>query len=126
MVSGVSVGINSLVFGVRQRLLVGVGAGGFAAGPYADLTSSITSLRGSSIGFNALGVSKVCNQGTFNMVLGAGIGFSMPKIVASVINTVLSWFGVKPIPATGSIVAIPGKVPLIDHLDQEPQGCAGK
>jgi hypothetical protein len=126
MVSGVSVGINSLVFGVRQRMLIGVGAGGFATGPYADLTSSITSLRGSSIGFNLMNGARVCSQGTFNMSLSAGIGYSMPKIVAAVINTVLGWFGVKPIQSSGSIVQIPGRLPLLDYRDELPAGCAGK
>ena len=37
----------------------------------------------------------ICTQGTFNMSPGAGIGCSMPRVVAKVANTVLSWFGVK-------------------------------
>jgi hypothetical protein len=126
MVTGISVGINSMVFAINQRLMVGVGALSFATGPYVDLISSITSLKGSSIGTTLLSRTPICAQGTFNMSLGAGIGYSMPRIVASVLNTVLGWFGVKPIPPWGSIVALPQRKTLIDHKDQIPDDCAGK
>jgi hypothetical protein len=126
MVTGISVGINSLVFAINQRLMVGVGALSFATGPYVDLISSVTSLKGSSIGTTLLNPTPICAQGTFNMTLGAGIGYSMPRIVASVLNTVLSWFGVKPVPPWGSIVALPKRATLIDHRDEIPNGCSGK
>lgn len=126
MVTGISVGINSLVFAISQRLMVGVGALSFATGPYVDLISSVTSLKGSSIGTTLLSRTPICAQGTFNMSLGAGIGYSMPRVVASVLNTVLGWFGVKPIPPWGSIVALPHRKTLIDHRDEIPDGCSGK
>jgi hypothetical protein len=125
MVSGISVGINSMVFAVNQRLLVGVGAFGFATGPYVALTSSITSLKGSSIATTLLSRTPICTQGTFEMTLGAGIGYSMPRVVAAVINTILGWFGAKPIKSTGSIIALPPGKPLIQHRDEIPVGCSG-
>jgi hypothetical protein len=126
MVSGISVGINSMVFAISQRLMVGVGALSFATGPYVDLISSVTSLKGSSIGTTLLSRTPICAQGTFNMTLGAGIGYSMPRVVASVLNTVLGWFGVKPVPPWGSIVALPHRKTLIDRRDEIPNDCAGK
>ncbi len=126
MVTGISVGINSLVFAISQRLMVGVGVLSFATGPYVDLISSVTSLKGSSIGTTLLSRTPICAQGTFNMSLGAGIGYSMPRVVASVLNTVLGWFGVKPVPPWGSIVALPHRKTLIDHRDEIPDGCSGK
>jgi hypothetical protein len=126
MVTGISVGINSLVFAINQRLMVGVGALSFATGPYVDLISSVTSLKGSSISTTLLSRTPICAQGTFNMTLGAGIGYSMPRVVASVLNTVLGWFGVKPVPPWGSIVALPHRKTLIDHRDEIPEGCSGK
>jgi hypothetical protein len=125
MVSGISVGINSMVFAINQRLMVGVGAFSFAAGPYVGLTSSMTSLKGSSIATTLLSRTPICAQGTFELTLGAGIGYSMPKVVAAVINTVLGWFGAKPIQSSGSIIAIPKGKTLIQHTDQFPVGCAG-
>jgi hypothetical protein len=126
LVSGISVGINSLVFAVNQRVLVGVGTFGFSTGPYVSLISSITSLKGSSIATTLVMPMAICTQGTFDMNLGAGIGYSMPRVVAAVINTILGWFGAKPIQASGSIVALPKRVSLVERRDELPQGCAGK
>jgi hypothetical protein len=114
-------------FAINQRLMVGVGALGFASGPYVNLISAITSLKQASIATTLLSQAPLCAQGTFNMSLGAGIGYSMPKVVATVINAVLSLFGVtKPIPPWGSIVALPHRVVLIDQRDEKPDGCSGK
>jgi hypothetical protein len=125
LVNGVSVGINSLVFAVNQRLLIGVGTLGFTTGPYVSLISSMTSLKGSSIGTGMLlSGTPICTQGTFDMSLGAGIGYSMPKVVAAVINTILGWFGAKPIQSSGSIIALPQREVLVKRRDQLPRGCA--
>ena len=119
LISGESMGINSFVFAFSQRLMVGVGALGFAAGPYVDLLTTLTILKQSSATWAD------CRQATFAMSLGAGIGYSMPKVVASVINAVLGLFGVKPIPSWGSIVALPKRVDLVNLIDMIPDKCAG-
>ena len=113
-------GINSVVFNFDQRLLVGVGTGGFAAGPYVDLLTTLTALKQSSTTWVD------CRQATFNISIGAGIGYGMPKIVAKVINFFLGLFHVKPIPQTGTIVALPKREDLVDRRDQIPDACAGK
>ena len=70
-VSGVSVGINSLIFGINQRLLVGVGGLGFATGPYVSLNSYLTALKQTSI----MPMERAgCRQGTFGINLSGGIG----------------------------------------------------
>ena len=120
MISGVSMGINSFIFAFSQRLMVGVGALGFAAGPYVDLLTTLTVLKQSSATWAD------CRQATFAVSLGAGIGYSMPKVVATVINAVLGLFGAKPIPSWGSIVALPKRVELVGRRDSEPAYCAGK
>jgi hypothetical protein len=119
LISGASMGINSFVFAFSQRLMVGVGTLGFAAGPYVDLLTTLTVLKQSSATWAD------CRQATFAMSLGAGIGYSMPKIVANVINAVLKFFGAKPIPSWGSIVALPKRVDLMNRLDMVPGNCAG-
>lgn len=121
LISGESVGINSFIFAFSQRLMVGVGALGFAAGPYVDLLTTLTTLKQSS----TTQFLTDCRQATFEMSLGAGIGYSMPKVVASVINAVLGLFGVKPIPAWGSIVALPKRVDIVNRLDTIPANCTG-
>ena len=126
LVTGVSVGINSMEFAVSQRLLVGLGTLGFATGPYVDLISSITALKQASIATTLISGIPVCGQGTLNISLGAGLGYSMPRVVAKILNTFLGIFGAKPIPATGSIIALPKRKPLIDERDELPAGCSGK
>lgn len=118
-ISGVSVGINSLVFAIDQRLLVGVGALGFAAGPYVNLISNITALKQASQAID-------CRQGTFGMQLGGGIGYAIPKVVAKVINFFLGLVHVSPVPASGFIVRLKDMISLVDLRQQIPQGCAGK
>ncbi len=49
----------------------------------------------------------------------------MPKVVASVINAVLGLFGAKPIPSSGTIVALPNRVVLWDQVYMVPPKCAG-
>ena len=120
LISGESMGINSFIFAFSQRLMVGVGTMGFAAGPYVDLLTTLTVLKQSSA---TLFVTD-CRQATFAMSLGAGIGYSMPKVVASVINAVLGLFGVKPIPSWGSIVALPNRVDIVNRLDTIPANCS--
>ncbi|HEY7353431.1 MAG TPA: hypothetical protein VH596_11750 [Terriglobales bacterium] len=119
LISGESMGINSFIFAFNQRLMVGVGALGFAAGPYVDLLTTLTTLKQSSATWAD------CRQATFEMSVGAGIGYSMPKVVANVINAVLGLFGVKPIPSWGSIVALPKRVDLVNRIDMVPEKCAG-
>lgn len=120
LISGESVGINSFVFAFNQRLMVGVGTLGFAAGPYVDLLTTLTTLKQSSVTWAD------CRQATFEMSLGAGIGYSMPQVVAKVINAILGLFGVKPIPSWGSIVALPKRVNLVSRRDMLPANCAGQ
>ncbi len=119
MISGVSMGINSFVFAFDQKLLIGVGTLGFAVGPYIDLYTTLTALKQSNTTWYD------CRQATFAIQLGAGIGYSMPKVVASVINAVLGLFGAKPIPSSGTIVALPNRVVLWDQIYMVPPKCAG-
>ncbi|HJU07842.1 MAG TPA: hypothetical protein VJ727_05100 [Rhodanobacteraceae bacterium] len=117
-VGGVSVGINSLVFAVDQRLMVGVGGLGFATGPYVNLISNITALKQASQAVD-------CRQGTFGMQLGGGIGYAMPKIVAKAINFFLGLVHITPVPEYGYIVKLKNNIPLVDLRQEIPDHCAG-
>jgi hypothetical protein len=119
-VGGVSVGINSLVFGINQTLMVGLGAFGFATGPYVALVSTITALDQSSIAM------RPCRQGTFNMQVYAGIGYSIPKVVAAVVNFFFSLVHVQPIQASGDVVRMKTPKILVERKDEIPPGCSGK
>jgi hypothetical protein len=117
-ISGVSVGINSLVFGVNQTVMIGLGAFGFSAGPYVSLVSTITALDQSSIALTQ------CAQGTFNMGVYAGIGWSIPKVIADIVNFFLGLANVKPVPASGDIVRMKEQVVLTNLKEELPPGCS--
>ncbi|MEO6834739.1 MAG: hypothetical protein ABI231_02370 [Candidatus Tumulicola sp.] len=83
-VSGISVGINSLIFGMNQRLLVGLGVAGFSTGPYIALTGDMSSLKQSST------TTFDCRMATMDLQLDAGVGWSIPVVVTKIVNVFLS------------------------------------
>lgn len=117
-ISGASVGINSLVFGVNQTVMVGLGAFGFSVGPYVALVSTLTALDQSSIAL------RPCTQGTFNMSVYAGLGWSIPKVLQGIINFFLNLAHVKPIPSSGDIARMDKPVVLTNRKDENPPGCS--
>ncbi|MGH8712854.1 MAG: hypothetical protein ACREYB_02480 [Casimicrobiaceae bacterium] len=128
-VNGISMGIDSMVFGVNQQLLVGVGLAGFATGPYVGLTSTITALKqATEAGTLTMANAPVadCRQGTFLMSINGGIGYTIPKVVATVVNFFLGLVHAKPIEPSGTIIKLVDPVKLIDTRSQMPPGCAGK
>ena len=50
----------------------------------------------------------------------------MPVIVSKVINFFLGLVHVKPVPASGHIVALKNPIGLVNLTDQIPAGCAGR
>jgi hypothetical protein len=116
-VSGVSMGINSLVFGIRQEVLVGIGMFGFATGPYAAVSTSFTALKQASEALTD------CRQATFTMSLSAGVGYSLPKPLVSVFNFFLRALHAKEMQDIGSIVEMK-PMEFVNMLNQIPSGCA--
>ena len=115
-VEGISVGINSIVLGFDVRTMVGIGALGFNSGVYVAFRFSGTALKGTSIGFP-------CRQGTINIVLDTGVGYSIPKWVTGAINIFLTPFTSKRVDPSGTFLRGPSR-PIYDHLTQFPEGCA--
>lgn len=117
-VGGVSMGINSLVFALRQEVLVGVGALGFSVGPYIALTTGTTALKQTSA------TTFDCHQATFTMDLTAGAGYTLPKPIVAVFNFFLRALHVREMAANGSLAEMkPYRV--VDMLSREPPGCSG-
>jgi hypothetical protein len=100
---GVSLGPMGLVLMHQTRVIVGIGAFGFATGPF--------------FGFNAtVGVSQTgaasamlvnCKQATLNVGLVAGIGYSIPKPVTDAINFFLRQLNLGQIKGYGGIDSAP-------------------
>ncbi len=117
-VSGVSVGINSLAFGLRQQLLVGIGAFGFASGPYLALSTGVSALK------QASEAMVDCRQATLTMDFSAGVGWTLPKPLVSVVNFLLGALHVAPLPASGSFLEMkPDR--FVTYKGSLPKNCAG-
>jgi hypothetical protein len=116
-VSGVSVGINSLIFGMSQKLLVGLGVAGFATGPYVALTEEMGSVKQSSV------VMVDCRMASLTMQLDAGVGWSIPPLVAKVVNFFLTLANAKPIASYGSLIKMDPQKMLI-YKGSLPKDCA--
>ena len=113
-IQGPSVGINSFVMAYGIRALVGLGAGGFAFGPYVMLNNSIALINGSD-----LAIVK-CKGATYLMNLGYGIGYQMPIPVVKVINFFLHALNLREISASGgtppkyeTVIRLPGYYPKV-------------
>lgn len=115
-VEGISVGINSIVMGFKVRTMVGIGAFGFNAGVYVAFRFSGSALKSANIGF-------ACRQGTIDINLDTGIGYSIPKWVTDAINVFLTPFTGKRVEPSGTFVEGPSNQ-LFHNTTQYPSGCA--
>jgi hypothetical protein len=96
-ISGISIGANGFILADQIRIIVGIGAFGFATGPYVGLTTSIGTTFGSTIGLVQ------CRGATLDMKLVGGVGYSIPQPVTDAINFVLRALNVKEISGEGGI-----------------------
>jgi hypothetical protein len=115
-VEGISVGINSIVMGFDVRTMVGIGAFGFNSGVYMAFRFSGTALKSPNIGF-------ACRQGTIDINLDTGVGYSIPKWVTDAINIFLSPFTSKRVDRAGTFLRGPTNQ-LFKNMTQIPEGCA--
>lgn len=115
--TGVSMGVNGLVFAYGAKVIVGIGAFGFVTGPY--------------VGYNTVvGVNKSpdlpgalpCGSGTLNTSLRYGVGYQIPQVVTDVINVFMHALGVREINSEGGVEK---EDKLIDKTDYYPAGCYG-
>ncbi len=121
--SGISVGINSLVFGLSQTMLVGLGFAGFATGPYMSIAESMTALKQSSIAGGAI-VGVDCKQATLNMQFNAGVGYTLPSALTSIVNVFLTLAQAQPLSSFGSLVKMP-PTDILRYKGSLPKDCAG-
>ncbi len=127
-INGISMGINSIVVGISQRLLMGLGADGFAVGPYVSLTTSATALKqATEAGQMMLAQPAIggCTQATIQMQVNGGIGYALPKIVVDAVNFFLNLVHVTPIATNGSLAQFKEPFPVMNERYQLPDGCAG-
>lgn len=114
---GLSVGITWVAFSMSQKVMVGVGAFGFATGPYVQLIEETTALKSPTIAWS-------CKKATLKMMLYAGVGYSIPKPVTDAINFFLRIFTTKQIQGSGSLIKLNPPIDLISKTDEIPYACA--
>ena len=128
-INGISMGINSIVVGISQRLLMGLGVDGFAVGPYVSLTTTATALKQATEASHLmLAQPEVggCTQATLQMQVNGGIGVALPPIVVDAVNFFLKLVNARPISANRTLAKF--KEPfeaMRPERYQLPDGCAG-
>jgi hypothetical protein len=96
-INGESVGVNGLIIGYQLRMVVGIGAFGFAAGP------SFTFVTRMGVTNTAAEAAVPCKFGTLNVQMGVGLGYSLPQVVTDAINFILGALNIKAIDSSGGV-----------------------
>jgi hypothetical protein len=117
---GVAFGVTGLVMTHHANVIVGVGLAGFVAGPYVFVNSSVALTRGSSLGMI------MCNQESFSMAVGAGVGYNIPQPVTSAINSILRALNIREeIQGSGGIQTKPMMIVSKGWYHPAVQACGG-
>ena len=86
---GLSLGAEGINLADQIKVIVGVGAFGFAAGPYFSFTSAVGALKQSDIGMIA------CTGATLDVKLSGGVGYVIPKSITGLVNSILAGLNIK-------------------------------
>jgi hypothetical protein len=81
--TGASLGASGINLTHEMKIIAGIGAGGFAAGPYFALITAVGLFKGPDIS------AIECRQSTIVVTMTGGIGYLIPKPIADAINFVL-------------------------------------
>jgi hypothetical protein len=117
-VKGVSLGANALTFAAQGKLIFGIGAGGFVAGPYVGYDASFGITRGSDQ--STILVGSTCHSSDVAVTVDAGVGYSIPRPLVKAINFFLRALKLKEIDDTGSITGV--KVPIVPQVHTSVAG----
>ncbi|MDO3704672.1 hypothetical protein Q3W71_23700 [Micromonospora sp. C28SCA-DRY-2] len=96
-ITGISIGASGLLVTYDVKFSVGIGALGFTAGLYVALRASVGASLGSGAGLI------VCRGAGLGVTMRYGLGYSIPKVVADVVNFFLKVFKTKPIRQKGEL-----------------------
>ena len=119
---GVAYGVTGMVLVHQAKLMVGVGAFGFATGPYGFLNSSVAVARGSDLGI--LQGPLACKQATLAMAVGAGVGYMMPEPVTNLVNSFLRAINIRAeISSSGGLESKPVNIVEIARYHPSLKAC---
>jgi hypothetical protein len=116
--NGISTAVSGVTLAYQARVIVGIGAFGFATGPYVEVDAGLGASRASDLGMLA------CKGTTLNVDLSAGVGYLVPQAVTSAINFFLRKLNIGEIKGEGGFRKEP-PVNLINVKGTEPnvKGC---
>ena len=117
-IEGISVGWNSAILGFGERALVGVGAFGMKAGVFVAVRFTGSAAKAPNITFP-------CRQGTMDISLETGVGYSLAEWLKNAINFFLRPLTDKVVDRAGTFVRGPVK-PLYHKVKQVPDGCIAR
>jgi hypothetical protein len=115
-ISGLAIGPEALLITYQMKIIVGVGAFGFATGPYLGYTTSVGIVQQGAVGMP-------CNGADLGIGMNAGIGYSIPQPITKAINFVLRQLNFQPISSAGGLIS--KFTPVISKHESFPQNCAG-
>jgi hypothetical protein len=120
-INGASLGASSVIFGWGTRAIVGIGAFGFATGPYLAYNTQVAVVRGSDLTTGLLPVPP-CHGAILGVSLNVGVGYSLPSPLVSAINTILRLLQLNTtLPASGGISH---QETIIEKKKSVPNKCA--
>jgi hypothetical protein len=85
---GISIAASGVNMSHQMKVISGIGAHGFAAGPYFSFTSAVGVFKGSDLGMIP------CKEATLVVRLSGGVGYQIPKSVTDAINGLLRLLGI--------------------------------
>jgi hypothetical protein len=117
-IEGISVGWNSAILGFGERALVGVGAFGLKAGVFVAVRFAGSAAKAPNITFP-------CRQGTMDISLETGVGYSIAEWLQSAINFFLKPLTDKTVDRAGTFLRGPVKS-LYHDVTQVPKNCINR
>ena len=127
--NGASMGVTGIVLLHQVKVMVGIGAFGFATGPYAALNSTLAVTRGSDAAGLAWGAPTVrgiarCKQATIAMDLAVGIGYMIPQPVTRALNALMSALNIKHrIGSAGGLETAPHRITGMKTWEPDLEVC---
>jgi hypothetical protein len=117
-VRGASKAATGLTLAHSARIMVGIGAFGFATGPYTGMISSIGVTRFSDL-------TAPCNRTDLNVSVMAGIGYFIPRPVTDAINFFLRALNLGRIESSGGLSTDPLKIINDTSFNPQAKYCTG-
>jgi hypothetical protein len=117
-IDGSSLGVSGAVLTYQFKIIGGLGAGGFAVGPYVAFYTTAGVYRHADTDLLLR-----CKGATLVFDLTAGVGYAMPTAVADVVNFFLRAIKVRQIRADGGVQFSPRRVLEQRWVTPEVAGC---